>query len=333
MLLLTIDVVCCFKCLPDVHPNDEVVRPYLERNRALQPAHLPTLVFIQNGIDIEEASHQRLVVSDEPLARGILSGLTWVAVTMSSNGHTVEHSHMEALRTGTYPSPKEGDVPASLAEANAAFIALAKRGGSDAHVSDDITPDRWSKLLWNASWGAVSLLARRPVFELLQAEALASTIGAVRGFLLELLDVARASGLDEDRFPASHIDQVLQATLVCSPAKPCVLRDPKTFLEAPTFASFRPDFKPSILIDMERERPMEIEPLFAHVVRRARRTGVATPRLDLVLATLRPSQLAFARKQRKQDADAFLQSSEECYIGPHDALVGDVPILWTHVAP
>jgi len=322
-------VVCCFKCLPDVHPNHEVVRPYLERNRALQPAHLPTLVFIQNGIDIEESSHQHLVLSETPLARGILSGLTWVAVTMSPDGHSIEQSHMEGLRTGTYPSPRDGAVPPGLAEANAAFIELAARGGSQASVSDDITPDRWSKLLWNASWGAVSLLARRPVLELLQAEALDTTLGVVRGFLLELLDVARASGLHDDRFPASHIDTVLHATLACTPAQPCVLQRPKTILKAPTFASFRPGFKPSILIDMERSRPMEIEPLFVNVVRRARRTGVATPRLDLVLASLRPSQLAFIRQQRKQDEDVLIQSSDECYIGALDALVGEVPVLST----
>ncbi|WFD19348.1 2-dehydropantoate 2-reductase [Malassezia caprae] len=314
-------------CLPDVHPNHEVVRPCLERNRALQPAHLPTLVFIQNGIDIEESSHEHLVLGETPLARGILSGLTWVAVTMSPDGHSIEHSHMEALRTGTYPSPVDGAVPAGLADANAAFIELATRGGSQAAVSDDITPDRWSKLLWNASWGAASLLARRPVLELLQAEALDTSLGVVRGFLLELLDVARASGLHDDRFPASHIDNVLHATLACSPAQPCVLQRPKTILKAPTYASFRPDFKPSILIDMERARPMEIEPLFVNVVRRARRAGVETPRLDLVLATLRPSQLAFIRQQRKQDEAAHIHSSDECYIGAQDALVGEVPVL------
>ena len=323
------DVVCCFKCLPDVSPNHEVVRPYLERNRALQPAHLPTLVFIQNGIDIEEASHQRLVLSEAPLARGILSGLTWVAVTMSPDGHSIEHSHMEALRTGTYPSPQDGEVPRGLAEANAAFVKLAARGGSHAAVSDDIAPDRWSKLLWNASWGAASLLARRPVLELLQADAIDTTLGVVRGLLLELLDVARASGLHNDRFPAAHIDNVLQATLACSPAQLCVVRDPRAILQAPTFASFRPDFKPSILIDMERARPMEIEPLFVNVVRRARRTHVDTPRLDMVLATLRPSQLAFIRQQRNLDEAALIQSNEERYIGAKDALVGDVPVLGT----
>lgn len=319
-------MVCCFKCLPDVHPNHEVVRPYLERNRALQPAQLPTVVYIQNGIDIEEASHQHLVLGEQPLARGILSGLTWVAVTMSTDGHTVEHSHMEKLRTGTYPSPRDGAVPSGLEDAQTAFIELMRRGGSDAYASDDITPDRWSKLLWNVSWGALALLARRPVLDLLQAGALETTIGAVRGLLLEMLEVVRAAGLGEDRFPASHMDQVLQATLVCSPTQICITKDPKKVLDASTFASFRPDFKPSILIDMERQRPMELDALFVHVVQRARRTGVATPRLDMVLASVRPSQLAFIRQQKHEDA---VLPHEECYIGPRDALVSDIPIFST----
>ncbi len=51
------------------------------------------------------------------------------------------------------------------------------------------------------------------------------------------------------------------------------------------------DFKPSILLDLENGRPMELEPIVGNVVRMARERGVETPRLDLILAALKPSQV------------------------------------------
>ena len=45
-------------------------------------------------------------------------------------------------------------------------------------------------------------------------------------------------------------------------------------------------FKPSMLVDLEAGRPIEVEAIVGGVVRRAREVGVATPQLDVVYAAL-----------------------------------------------
>ena len=45
--------------------------------------------------------------------------------------------------------------------------------------------------------------------------------------------------------------------------------------------------KPSTLVDLERGRPMEIEPLLGAVVEMGHRVGCATPVCDVVLALVR----------------------------------------------
>ena len=45
-------------------------------------------------------------------------------------------------------------------------------------------------------------------------------------------------------------------------------------------------FRPSMLVDLDCGRPMEVEAIVGGVLRRARAKGVLTPRLDLVYAGL-----------------------------------------------
>ncbi len=59
-------------------------------------------------------------------------------------------------------------------------------------------------------------------------------------------------------------------------------------------------FKPSILLDLEAGRPMETVPLFESVMERARLHGVETPRLDMIMASLRPSQVQAIERARQR---------------------------------
>lgn len=45
-------------------------------------------------------------------------------------------------------------------------------------------------------------------------------------------------------------------------------------------------FRPSMLVDLDNERPMEVEAIVGGVLRRAREKALPTPRLDLVYAGL-----------------------------------------------
>lgn len=87
----------------------------------------------------------------------------------------------------------------------------------------------------------------------------------------EVLSVGRSVGLDESVYPSSSIESALALTL-----------SPKSAVS--------PDFKASLLIDLENRRPMELIPIIGNVVDRAKKSGVQVPRLEMALAGLWPSQ-------------------------------------------
>ncbi|KDN39917.1 6-phosphogluconate dehydrogenase C-terminal domain-like protein [Tilletiaria anomala UBC 951] len=62
----------------------------------------------------------------------------------------------------------------------------------------------------------------------------------------------------------------------------------------------QPNFKPSILLDLEAGRPMELVPIFEAVRERARLHSVQTPHLDIIVAALRPAQMAAIEAARSK---------------------------------
>lgn len=49
-------------------------------------------------------------------------------------------------------------------------------------------------------------------------------------------------------------------------------------------------FKPSMLVDLEAARPMEVEVIVGSIVRRARDAGIEVPKLEEIYASLRALQ-------------------------------------------
>ncbi|PKI83593.1 hypothetical protein MVES_002708 [Malassezia vespertilionis] len=179
--------------------------------------------------------------------------------------------------------------------------------------------------LWNTSWGALSTLARAPLRDILTAEALPYTSGVVRGLMLEVLAVARAVGLNEHRLPAKLLDDTYRLALIGTPAKVRLSRNPDTFFDTKEDAFLPGYFKPSILVDLEHGRPMELDPIFGNIVKLGRKHNVDTPRLDMVLASLKPTQLRFICNARGEQAET--QQSNIYDALPSLNVTGNAPIL------
>lgn len=156
-----------------------------------------------------------------------------------------------------------------------------------------MTPNVYmDQVFWNAGWGGLSTLARQPVAELLTESTLQYSIGVVRRIMLEIVSVARACGFGEDRLPGSSVDSAVNVTLLQSSVEQ--FSGPRQALSN--------GFKPSILLDLENGRPMELQPIVGSIVARAREHNVDTPRLDMLLAALWPSQVQAIRRARGVDA-------------------------------
>jgi len=118
----------------------------------------------------------------------------------------------------------------------------------------------------------------------------------------------------------------MRQTMTNSPAQFRLPTSPDMKLHVKRSHNFPSNFKPSILVDLDRERPMELEPIFVNILRRARRMGVDTPRLDLIATALKPSQLLFVRRQQNQDPDALMMQEGIYNLSSFHSVSGNAPV-------
>jgi len=136
-----------------------------------------------------------------------------------------------------------------------ALAAFLRAGGMDCAVSTRIRDAVWSKLVGNFCGGPISVLTQA-----LPCETYADPVceAAMRAVVAEGQAIARALGAE------ATIDLAVQVA-----------------------NGRRSRHKTSILQDLERGRPMEVDALFTVPVELAGLAGVATPMLELMVALVR----------------------------------------------
>jgi len=132
-----------------------------------------------------------------------------------------------------------------------ALAGALRRAGVDAPIVTDIRAAVWTKLVYSISLSPICALVRRPLAALGESRELLRLANAVRR---EGLAVAAAHGF------APNVGELL----------------PEAMLGLP--------HKPSMLQDLERGRPMEIDAMLVATQAFARAAGVPTPLLDALTA-------------------------------------------------
>jgi 2-dehydropantoate 2-reductase len=146
----------------------------------------------------------------------------------------------------------DGSTSARLRRIADAFIAA----GFDAPVSANIRADVWSKLWGNLSFNPVSVLTHATL-DVLATDA--DSRPALRAMMEESAEVAKRLGIT---MPMTVDARMAMAAKVGA-------------------------HKSSMLQDLERGRPLEIDGLLGAVVEMARLVGVATPMCDTILGLVR----------------------------------------------
>jgi len=179
----------------------------------------------------------------------ILEGLAMIGASRPEPGVVQRSSEFRAVVVG-----ERSGGPSERAER----IASAFRdGGADARVSENVTVDLWRKLIFLATFAAVSGMSRRSIGPV--REAPLGRLLLERG-VAEIVAIARARGVP---LPAGEEGRTLER-----------------------FDAMPPDLKPSLLFDLEHGSPTELDVLSGAVSRYGRATGVATPVHDTATAVL-----------------------------------------------
>jgi 2-dehydropantoate 2-reductase len=182
------------------------------------------------------------VVASYVGAQRTLAAVAYISGGIVADGVIYEHGN---TKVGLAPYRPGQDLELSR------VAALFERAGVPVRKSDDYRAMLWSKMVWNAPLNAICALTQKP-----SGVCVERMEPLVRRGMNEVLAVARAEGVE---LPDQLVDYMLRSTLT-------------------EFALT----EPSMLQDVRKGRPTEVDILQGEVVRRGEQLGVPTP----VLSTL-----------------------------------------------
>ena len=178
----------------------------------------------------------------------LAAGLAFICSAKTAPGH-VCHQCYGSINIGNYSCPDKERINAILAD----FID----SGIDAHEVE-YAEARWKKAVWNMPFNGMTVALHTQTDRLLSCP---STRQLIYEQMMEVIHAANAlgiEGLDE-----SFAQKMMEMTDVMVP------------------------YSPSMRLDFDFRRPMEIDYIYARPIDEARRVGAEMPRLQMLERELR----------------------------------------------
>ncbi|MFP4040643.1 MAG: putative 2-dehydropantoate 2-reductase [Desulfosudaceae bacterium] len=213
------------------------------------------VVLLQNGLGVEAE------VAELMPEATIIGGLCFLCSNKVGPGR-ISHLDFGSVRLGEYS--RDGGA-AGITPNLRAIADSFQEAGISVDVTGDLGLARWQKLLWNMAFNGTSVVLAATTDQLVADEA---SRALVRNIMTEVTAAARALGHELDD---SFIDIMLAATekMVA--------------------------YSPSMKLDYEAGRPLEIEGIYRRPIRAARQAGVEMLRPAVVA-----DQLAFLDNRNRR---------------------------------
>lgn len=178
----------------------------------------------------------------------IAAGLAFICSAKAGPGH-ISHQFYGNINLGNYSCPDHSLMERLVAELKTAGVGAALVEYHEA---------RWKKAVWNMPFNGLTVALATQTNRLLSDPA---TLALVQAIMMEVVGAARAlgvNGVDE-----SFVDKMLRNTLAM------------------------PAYSPSMKLDYDNRRPMEIHYLYTRPIEEAARAGFAMPRAQMLEAELK----------------------------------------------
>ena len=205
---------------------------------------------LQNGVD--SVDEVAAVVGSSR----VLGGSTYIATALESPG-LIE-------QTGTNRRIVFGEMSGTSSRLSDRVIAIHEAFAGAGIISEPVADARvaiWEKFCYLSPFAACTGAARAPIGPLW---ADPSTRGLLIGAFREVEAVGRAEGVD---LPPDVVDRIV------------------AYVHA-----IPPSTRSSLLIDLQQDKPIEVEALIGTVVRRGARAGVPAPIMAAWYAVLKPHE-------------------------------------------
>jgi 2-dehydropantoate 2-reductase len=269
-------VLLTTKALPNIRPNATILAPLLAESY-LKIHSLPTFVIMQNGLWVETDLYLAI------LNLGQIPSIISTAVYINSNliGDNILEQSMKIDRIvlGVY----RHEVNSTLSN-NAEESKLLEefKGLLQETTPTDIVPEiqrqKYAKNLWNACFATSATLIRDSLNSCFVDEEVESKIiPVIREMLRETLAVGRAVGFDESALPEALVEETIQRTISLHKG----VANPH---------------RPSMLVDLDNQRPLELDVILGSVIEKGHQFNVAIPRLETVYGLLSVVQSDLVKK-------------------------------------
>ncbi|MDA3963764.1 MAG: 2-dehydropantoate 2-reductase [Planctomycetota bacterium] len=204
------------------------------------------VLMLQNGLDVE-----RDAARSRPEAR-ILGGLCFVCSHKRGPGR-IEHLDFGPVTLGAWQA---NEAAAGATDDCTRIAALLNSSSVVTTIADDLVAARWGKLCWNIPYNGLSVLHQADTRALMDTPAW-------RREVEQLMDeVSAAAAACGKPLPAGHRDKMLANTDRMVP------------------------YLPSMRLDHDAGRPLEVEAIYGRAVRAAEAKGVAVPLMRSVYERL-----------------------------------------------
>ena len=175
-----------------------------------------------------------------------------VAFLCANRGEPGEVHHLGAGRIvlGEYLSYDRGRIER--------LQAIFGKAGVECRITDDLKRIRWEKLVWNIPFNGLCALLQQPVNVLLAHHACRNL---VREIMLEVIAAANAqdlAGMIAEGFADDMLD----------------------------FTDSMGEYRPSMQIDREQVRQLELDSIFGEPLAYGRRKGIRMPRVEMLAILL-----------------------------------------------
>ncbi|KAL4784441.1 ketopantoate reductase PanE/ApbA C terminal-domain-containing protein [Aspergillus varians] len=220
------------------------LNPVADVISAVMTAGKTTVVLIQNGMGIEEE-----VIRAWP-GNAVLSSVSHIGSSIR-DPNVVVQTGKDVSKMGPHLHPGLDDSVS--VERATRFVDMYVQGGASVcELVDDIQVARWEKLLWNGTFNTVCALMRMDVGQLQRSKGRESMLVPM---MWEIWNTAKAAG---HAMPESIVEWMAY--------------------RLPDDCSYRP----SMLLDLENGRPMELEVILGWPLKKAQELGVDVPHMATV---------------------------------------------------
>lgn len=264
-------IVVSTKALPDVSDDSVILEGLVKDTHT-------SIILIQNGLGVESPYSTRF-----PNAI-ILSAVTIASCAQTSPG-VIKHNrwtrisigpYLENSNTNTSTTSQPGTSQEVAIKSNEKFVQLLKKGGikdAEAYSAEKLQAVRWHKIAINASMNPSAVLSHGSTNNSMANDP--ELYRHLKGVMDEVLATApKVLGTELPREFATS-EQILRSTLRNTSGS-----------------------KPSMLLDWEGGKRMELEVILGNPIRIAREKGLEMPRLQSLYALLRMAQENRERQKR-----------------------------------